>query len=293
MEMIPLISGSKAGPLGIVHLPRLWLKVRMHGLGLLPEGYRYGNGGNDSALTALIGTGDATFYEYVTVERPDYLACEEWVRRTAPGLTAEAIAAFNHSQISMVMPEPRRSDWTARFGIEGTRYDSAVGLNQLDDWAGIHEQLLAPDQPATPVIPAISSDSVGPLGVPHLARLWLKHRLNGAGRLMDGYRHGEGGFDQALTDAIGLDRVAFATYVETEKPDYLTAETWVRDRATALNAETIGAWNARVSVAEMPEHMIAGRHADLGITDPALKRGVPLNDLDDWLGLHKQLLAAG
>ena len=47
MEMIPLISGAENGPLGIVHLPRLWLKMRAHAVGVLPEGYRHGNGGTD------------------------------------------------------------------------------------------------------------------------------------------------------------------------------------------------------------------------------------------------------
>jgi hypothetical protein len=43
-KLAPLISSRVTGPLGILHLPRFWLKASLEGVGLLPEGYWVGKG---------------------------------------------------------------------------------------------------------------------------------------------------------------------------------------------------------------------------------------------------------
>ncbi len=130
---------------------------------------------------------------------------------------------------------------------------------------------------------------MGPLGVKHLPRLWLKILLHACGRLPDGYRHGVGGFDEFLTTTLGIDRDAFVSYIETAKPDYLTLEAWVRANAAALTPETIAKVNEGVSAADIPDAMYGDRSARLGFADPAYKRAVALNDLDDWLAMHATL----
>jgi Domain of unknown function (DUF5069) len=141
----------------------------------------------------------------------------------------------------------------------------------------------------TPLPPVLSSSVAGPLGVKHLPRLWLKILLHGCGRLPDGYRHGAGGFDEFLTTTLGIDRDAFVAYIETEKPDYLALERWVRENATALTPETIATVNARVADAEMPEAMRTERCAQLGIEESGYTKAVILNDLDDWAAMHRAL----
>ena len=37
--IVPLISSGVAGPLGVLHLPRLWLKVSLESTGKLAPGY--------------------------------------------------------------------------------------------------------------------------------------------------------------------------------------------------------------------------------------------------------------
>ncbi len=74
-EMVPLISGVQAGPLGVAHLPRLWFKMRAHAAGVLPEGYRRGNGGDDEAVLAAIGVDGEAFACHIASDVPDYLAC--------------------------------------------------------------------------------------------------------------------------------------------------------------------------------------------------------------------------
>jgi len=144
-----------------------------------------------------------------------------------------------------------------------------------------------------PIYPLISSAVKGPLGICHLPRLWLKILLFGCGRLPEGYRHGEGGFDETTTDNLGLDRLAFVAYIENDKPDYLQLEAWVREHATKLDPASIAAHNQFILERRMRDEIAVPRRAELGLTDTDVWNGVTLNDLDDWAGVHKQAVATG
>jgi hypothetical protein len=144
-----------------------------------------------------------------------------------------------------------------------------------------------------PIYPLISSSVKGPLGVCNLPRVWLKILLFACGRLPEGYRHGEGGFDQLTIENLGLDRAAFIAYIENEKPDYQQLEAWVREHATKLDAASIAAHNEQILTRRMRDEIAIPRRAELGITDPGFWNGVALNDLDDWAGVHKQLALEG
>lgn len=141
---------------------------------------------------------------------------------------------------------------------------------------------------ATQMPPVLSSSVKGPLGVAHLPRLWLKILLHASGRLPDGYRHGVGGFDEFLTTTLGIDRDAFVAYIETEKPDYLTLERWVREHATSLNDEAIAKVNDRVGTVNMNDELLAERRTRLGL-DPTITQAVAVNDIDDWKAFHTML----
>jgi hypothetical protein len=136
--------------------------------------------------------------------------------------------------------------------------------------------------------PVLSSSVKGPLGVAHLPRLWLKILLHASGRLPEGYRHGVGGFDEFLTTTLGIDRDAFVAYIETEKPDYLTLERWVREHATSLNDEAIAKVNDRVGTVNMNDELLAERRTRLGL-DPTITQAVAVNDIDDWKAFHTML----
>ena len=94
-----------------------------------------------------------------------------------------------------------------------------------------------------------------------------------------------------VSAGLAFDPAAFATYVETKTPDYLTAEGWVRSHATALTAGAIAALNARISTTKLPVERLGERRAELGPIAAELELSIPLNDLDDWAGLHRQLNA--
>ena len=139
-----------------------------------------------------------------------------------------------------------------------------------------------------PVVPVVSSSAVGPLGVCHLPRMWLKILLHAKGRLPAGYRHGTGGFDEATAVALGFDRDAFIEFVSTKHPTYLEAEAWVRQNAKNLGAEAIRKHNERVHRSK-PPHLAEAQRAFVGLDDENILDATLLNDLDDWHTLHAQL----
>ena len=148
MEAIePLISTSVTGPLGILHLPRLWLKIILQANGRLPEGYRAGEGGFDGSFFDRFGIDGPAFIAFVTESKPDYLTLEKWVIAHASRLDPENVASWNtYVRTANLAPE-RASNWRTRFGIVDEKFAHAISLNDLDDWAGIHERLCSPPTP--------------------------------------------------------------------------------------------------------------------------------------------------
>lgn len=288
IDIVPLISGTEAGPLGIVHLPRLWLKLLLADAGRLPEGYRHGSGGTDEGVLDFLGISAKQILALIASEKPEYLELERWVRGHARDLSPEAIERFNAATVTFDMPEPRLTAWRERFGITDPGISKAVMLNQLDDWEAFAASV---ESGGGKIVPAISTSVCGPLGVMHLPRLWAKVLLFGAGRLPEEYRHGVGGFDMVFLASFGIDHDAFHTYVVSEKPAYLAIEAWVRANAKSLDAGTIKTFNDRMRAANMPPATLEGVHARLAILDASFTNGIMLNDLDDWHSLHASITA--
>jgi hypothetical protein len=140
-EIVPLISSSVAGPLGILHLPRLWLKILYHATGRLAEGYRHGAGGFDELLTGSLGIDNAGFVAYIENEKPGYLQLEAWVSEHARNLTPASVAAFNHTILEREMSAEMAGERRERFGIADPAFAHAVSLNDLDDWDQAHRRL--------------------------------------------------------------------------------------------------------------------------------------------------------
>lgn len=142
---VPLISTRTKGPLGLVHLPRLWLKMRLSAKGKLADGYRAGEGGFDGALLEALGIDSTAAVAFVSASQPGYLAFEAWVKENAkPGsLTLEAIDQFNERILSFPKPEPGRSEMLEILGLSPSDKEwLGTDLNDLDDWHGFHLALL-------------------------------------------------------------------------------------------------------------------------------------------------------
>lgn len=140
-QIEPLISAAVAGPLGILHLPRLWLKILLYSYGRLPEGYRHGAGGFDELLCTSFGIDSDAFVSFIETEKPDYQRTERWVVENAKDLSPKTVTAFNHRITTGNMREELAAERRAQFHIEDPSFANAIALNNLDDWAGIHARL--------------------------------------------------------------------------------------------------------------------------------------------------------
>jgi hypothetical protein len=137
-----------------------------------------------------------------------------------------------------------------------------------------------------PIVPVISHAAVGPLGVAHLPRLWLKLILHAKGRLPEGFRHGTGGMDEQVLRGLGIDPPAFYAYVESELPTYLECEQWVRAHATKLDAESLAKVNAELTGRVKTASSAKAQRLFIGLDDDGPAPTVLMNDLDDWTLLH-------
>jgi hypothetical protein len=139
--MVPLITSGIAGPLGVLHLPRLWYKVLLRSVGKLPEGYRCGKGGFDERLLTDLGIDHDAFIAYIEGSRPEYLALEDWVRANATNLNAESIAAFNTYVVEREMPADMLAQRRAELNLTDMSLTKGVMVNNIDDWSLAHRQI--------------------------------------------------------------------------------------------------------------------------------------------------------
>jgi len=288
--IVPLTGSMVAGPLGVVHLPRMWQKGLLKTIGVLPDDYVFAERGFDQRMMEGIGVDAAAFVPFLE-SLPTYLETEAWVRKNATKLDgADDINAFilNRNMSSEFAQKMRE-----RCGIADANFGSGTRLNNLDDLASLHEFVVAHrGQKVAPISPAVSSLLEGPLGVQHLPRLWAKAMIKTLDALPEGYHSGSGPLDEQVSDVIGMDLAAAVKYIAAELPTYIAFEAWVRKNATKLNAESIGPWNERLGIREKPEHVAAPERALLGMTDEKERRGVLLNDMVDWYYFHEDVKAA-
>src|SRR4030095_13132526 len=82
---VPLISSGVAGPLGVLHLPRLWLKVSLEQRGKLAAGYPGVGKGYDQMVLDALGLKSDAVIDYIKTEKPTYPQFESWIKKQ-PGV---------------------------------------------------------------------------------------------------------------------------------------------------------------------------------------------------------------
>src|ERR1700704_382395 len=78
---VPLISSGTAGPLGVLHLPRLWQKVSLEAQGKLAPGYPGIGGGYDSMVISALALTPEAVRDYIKTNKPTYPQFEAWVKK--------------------------------------------------------------------------------------------------------------------------------------------------------------------------------------------------------------------
>ena len=144
MNAIPLISSGSAGPLGILHLPRLWQKVSLDNVGKLNAEYPAIGGGYDQMVLDALSIQKDTFNTFMQ-SKPTYTQLESWVLEQSGGsLDSASVAKLNDSITGYNHDDATRKSILDSCGIadDGKILD-AVNLNNLDDWQGFHANEIA------------------------------------------------------------------------------------------------------------------------------------------------------
>ena len=95
MSYVPMISSGVAGPLGALHLPRLWLKVSLEAAGKIAAGYPGIGAGYDSMTCAALGLDPEAVKSFIASSKPTYTQFEAWVRQNGKKLSKADIQRHN------------------------------------------------------------------------------------------------------------------------------------------------------------------------------------------------------
>lgn len=140
--IVPLVSSGTAGPLGAIHLPRLWLKLSLAAAGALPDGYDECGDGFDAMTLGALGLDRQATIDFVRRNRPSYMEFEKWVvaNGTTDRATIErhnaAVRGYNHGE------DLARSMRTSS-KIDDASVGDAVMLNTVEDLDEVHRQIAA------------------------------------------------------------------------------------------------------------------------------------------------------
>jgi len=142
---VPLISSGVAGPLGVLHLPRLWLKASLEARGKLAPGYPGCGSGYDQMVLDGLGLSRDAFLNFIKTRKPTYVQTEEWIKKQ-PGakLDKASIESLNAAIRGYIHKDDvRQGIFTANGLTDATcSCRDAVNLNNLDDWKEFHEAVL-------------------------------------------------------------------------------------------------------------------------------------------------------
>lgn len=140
---VPMISSGLAGPLGVLHLPRLWQKVSLEAAGKLASDYPGIGRGYDAMTCAALGLEEQAVKDYIQKEKPTYPQFEAWVKQNAKSLNREAIEKHNAAVRGYNHDDATRQGITSTCGIDdASAPKDAVNLNNLDDWHAFHQAVL-------------------------------------------------------------------------------------------------------------------------------------------------------
>lgn len=136
-NIVPLISSAVAGPLGAIHLPRLWQKASLEARGKLAAGYPGIGKGYDMMTISALGLSEAAVRAFIKDSKPTYPQFEAWIKKQ-PGAKLDKASIYKHNVAIMgyIHDDATRKGILSANGItdESGVNPGAVDLNNLDDW---------------------------------------------------------------------------------------------------------------------------------------------------------------
>jgi hypothetical protein len=142
--IVPLISSGVAGPLGVLHLPRLWLKVSLESVGKLAAGYPGAGKGYDQMVVDGLGLNRDAVFAFIKNSRPTYPQFEAWVKKNGTKTDKGSIEKLNAAIRGYNHDDATRRSILGANGLpdDASAPKDAVNLNNLDDWKEFHEAVL-------------------------------------------------------------------------------------------------------------------------------------------------------
>jgi hypothetical protein len=141
-KIVPLISSGVAGPLGVLHLPRLWLKCSLEARGKLADGYPGIGKGYDMMTINALGLNADAVKKFIADSKPTYPQFEAWVKKQ-PGVKIDKATLYKHNQsiLGYIHDDGTRKGILGASGIsdESGVNPGAVDLNNIDDWYEFHQ----------------------------------------------------------------------------------------------------------------------------------------------------------
>ena len=143
--IVPLISSGVAGPLGVLHLPRLWLKLSLEACGKLAPGYPGAGKGYDQMVIDALGLNRDAVIAFVKSSRPTYPQFEGWIKKQ-PGVKLDkaTVEKLNGAIRGYIHDDATRKSILGANNLpdDAGAPKDAVNLNNLDDWKEFHEAVL-------------------------------------------------------------------------------------------------------------------------------------------------------
>ena len=142
--IVPLISSGVAGPLGVLHLPRLWLKTSLEACGKLAAGYPGAGQGYDQMVIDGLGLQRDALLAFVKTSKPTYPQFEAWVKKNGTKTDKPSIDQLNAAIKGYMHDDATRKGILGASGLadDAASCKDAVNLNNLDDWKEFHDTVL-------------------------------------------------------------------------------------------------------------------------------------------------------
>jgi hypothetical protein len=144
-KLVPLISSGVAGPLGVIHLPRIWQKGLLGGLGKLADGYKDIGPGYDHMVLGALGIDPEKARAFLREKKPTYAEFEAWVK-AYPGVKLDRATIYksNAAVLGYIHDDATRKEILSAAGYpdDGSVNPGAVDLNNLDDWTEFHKSVV-------------------------------------------------------------------------------------------------------------------------------------------------------
>jgi hypothetical protein len=141
-KVVPHVSSSTAGPLGVLHLPRLWAKLTLGAAGRLPEDYDECGPGFDQMTLSTLKLNRDKVMEYLRTHKPTYVQFERWIVEQNGGkIDSEAVQKHNDAVRGYNHGDDRAESIRKACGVTDSNIKDAVTLNNLEDLDALHQQV--------------------------------------------------------------------------------------------------------------------------------------------------------